>query len=44
MSRGQIRDRVLRVLKTVALDDLAERDATSSPAGSSSAWPSPARW
>ena len=28
MSRGQIRDRVLRVLKTVALDDLAERDAT----------------
>ena len=33
MSRAEIRDRVLRVLKTVALDDLAERDATKLSGG-----------
>jgi iron(III) transport system ATP-binding protein len=33
LSRGEIRDRVLRVLKTVALEDLAERDATKLSGG-----------
>ena len=33
MSRAEVRDRVLRVLKTVALDDLAERDATKLSGG-----------
>jgi iron(III) transport system ATP-binding protein len=33
MSRDEIRERVLRVLRTVALDDLAERDATKLSGG-----------
>jgi iron(III) transport system ATP-binding protein len=33
LSRAEIRDRVLRVLKAVALDDLADRDATKLSGG-----------